>query len=124
MIRSAAIWVCLALAVLCIALAATGFFIAAFYLWVAPHLGAPGGAAVTGAVLLGLAILLALAGSVVLRRAKRRPFSLLTGTAGALGLAVKLVAMLVRKDPKKALIASLLAGALIEYMSAPGRKRD
>jgi hypothetical protein len=121
-IKGAVIWIFLAVAVLCIALAATGCFVAAFYLWVAPHLGAATGAAVTGAALLGVAAFIALAGGVLLRQLKRRQRSLLAEFGSIFGLASRLAAMLVRKDPKKALLVSLVAGALAEYISTPRRK--
>ena len=122
MIKGAVIWIFLAVAVLCIALAATGCFVAAFYLWVAPHLGAAAGAAITGAALLGVAAFIALAGGVLLRQLKRRQRSLLAEFGSIFGLASRLAAMLVRKDPKKALLVSLVAGALAEYISTPRRK--
>ena len=97
-------------------------FVAAFYLWVAPHLGAAAGAAITGAALLGMAAFLALAGGVLLRQLKRRQRGLLAEFGSIFGLASRLAAMLVRKDPKKALLVSLVAGALAEYISTPRRK--
>jgi hypothetical protein len=121
-IKGAAIWIFLAVAVLCIALAATGCFVAAFYLWIAPHLGAAAAAAITGAALLGVAAFLALAGGVLLRQLKRRRVSLMAEFGSILGLASRLTAMLVRKDPKKALLVSLVVGALAEYISVPRRK--
>ncbi|HVE22677.1 MAG TPA: hypothetical protein VNC39_11920 [Acidocella sp.] len=120
MIKWAVIGFCLALAVLGILLAASGCFVAAFYLWVAPHLGRPAAAAVTGAVLVVLALCLALAGGASLRRMRRRPRRLLGEFQNTIGLVARLM---LARDPKKALLASLLAGALAEYILSPGRKR-
>jgi hypothetical protein len=119
-IRWAVFGICVALAVLCITLAASGCFVAAFYLWVVPHLGAAAAAAVTGAVLLVLALFLAFVGSTLLRLMKRRPRSLLRELQNTIGLAVRLI---VSRDPKKAVLVSLIVGALAEYISTPGRKR-
>jgi hypothetical protein len=120
-IKLAAIGIGLALAVLGLALAAGVCFIAAFYLWVAPHLGAAAAAAVTGAALLIVAGFLALVGRAVLRRlTKPRPRRLVSDLQKAIVLAAKL---LLQRDPKKALVASLLAGALSEFILSPSRKR-
>jgi hypothetical protein len=112
--------ICLALAVLGIVLAASGCFVAAFYLWVSPHLGTAAGAAVTGAALLVLAAFLALVGGALLRLMKRRPPRLLSELQNTIGLAAKLMLL---RDPKKALFVSLLAGALAEFILGPSRKR-
>lgn len=118
MIKSAVIWICLALAVLCTALAACGFFVAAFYIWVASHLGLAAAAAVTGAMLLVFAAVIAL----LLRRLKWRRFGLLTELGSAITVGFKLLKMVVQRDPKKALIVSLVAGALAEYILAPNKR--
>jgi uncharacterized protein (TIGR02265 family) len=95
-------------------------FVAAFYLWVAPHLGAAAAAAVTGAALLIVAAFLALVGRALLRLTKRRPRRLVSELQKAMVLTAKL---LLQRDPKKALIVSLLAGALTEFILSPSRKR-
>ena len=120
MIRWAVLGICVALAVLCITLAASGCLVAALYLWVAPHLGAAAAAAITGAVLLVLALFLAVVGGTLLRLMKRRPRGLLREFQNTIGLAVRLIVL---RDPKKAVLVSLIAGALAEYISTPGRKR-
>lgn len=120
MIKWAVIGACLALGVLGILLAASGCFVVAFYFWVAPHLGRPAAAAVTGAVLVVLALVLALAGGASLRRMKRRPRRLLGEIQNTIGLVARLM---LARDPKKALLVSLLAGALAEYILSPSRKR-
>ncbi len=120
MITWALTGICLALAVLGITLAASFCFVVAFYLWVAPHLGAAAAAAVTGAALLVLAASLSFAGGAVLRLMKRRPPRLLRDLQNAITLAARLMLL---RDPKKALLVSLLAGALAEYILTPSRKR-
>jgi hypothetical protein len=122
MIKRAVIWTGLAVAVLCIALAATGFFAAAFFICIAHHLGTARAAAVTGAALLVLGIVIAFIGGALLRSLRRRQPSLLSELGGTVGLVMRLVTMMVQRDPKKALIVSLIAGALAEYITAE-RKR-
>jgi hypothetical protein len=122
MIKGAVIWTGLVVAVLCIALAATGFFAAAFFVWMADHLGAAAAAAVTGSALLVLGVVIAFVGGALLRSLRRRQPSLLSELGGTVGLVTRLVAMMVRRDPKKAMIISLVAGALAEYITTE-RKR-
>lgn len=106
----------LGVAVLCIALGGVGFLIAGFFLWLQRHLGNAPAAAVTGAVLLALALLTGLAGNALLRRARVKQPSLLSELGGTLGLGSRVFALLVRRDPKKAMVLSVLAGALVEYV--------
>ena len=119
MIKSAVAGICLALGVLGMALAASLCFVVAFYLWLAPHLGAAAAAAITGLALLAVAACLSLAGGVVMRRMKRRP-GLLSELRTMSGLATQLLLL---RGPKKALLLSLIAGALAEFMLSPNRKR-
>jgi hypothetical protein len=122
MIKSVAIWTGMAVAVLCILLAAIGFFVTALFICIARHLGTAEAAAVTGAALLLLGAVIAFVGGALLRSLRRRQPSLLSELGGTVGLATRLVAMMVRRDPKKAVIISLVAGALAEYITTE-RKR-
>ncbi len=122
MIKNAAIGLGTAVTMLCLVLTAIGFFVAALFICIARHLGAADAAALTGAALLVLAVLVATAANLLIRQARRRQPSLLTELGGTVGLVTRLVAIMVRRDPKKAMIASLVAGALAEYLSAE-RKR-
>jgi len=116
--KLAALWVFIAVAVLSIALGGTLFLIGAFYLWLSRMLPASGAAAVTGAVMLGLAVLVAVAGGAVLKRRRRAQPSLLAEFGGGLGFAVRLVGLMVRNDPRKAIFLSIIAGALAEYITS------
>ena len=60
---------------------------------------------------------------VALRRLKWPRFGLLTEFGSVVGVGFKLLRMVVKRDPKKALLASLVAGALAEYISMPSKKR-
>jgi ABC-type thiamin/hydroxymethylpyrimidine transport system permease subunit len=116
--KLAALWVFFAVAVLCIALGGIFFVIGAFYLWLSHMMPASGAAAVTGAVMLGLAVLVAVIGGMVIKRRRRAQPSLLVEFGGGLGLAVRLVGLMVRSDPRKAMILSVIAGALAEYITS------
>jgi hypothetical protein len=122
LIKSAALWAAVAVAVLCIALAGVGFLISGFFLWLAHRTGYAPASAITGGVLLLLAIATGLVGGMVLERIRRRQPSLLSDFGGVIGLAGRLVGMLVRKDPKKAIILSIIAGALAEYITSDRKK--
>ena len=100
MIKWAVAGICLALGVLGMALAAS-LFVVAFYLWLAPHLGAAAAAAITGLALLAVAACLSLAGGVIMRRMKRRP-GLLSELRTMSGLATQLLLL---RGPKKALLS-------------------
>lgn len=119
MIKWAAIGIGLALAVLGLILGAGVCLVVAFYFWVAPHLGAAAAAAVTGAALLVVALFLALASRALLRRTQRRPRRLVSELTKTIVLMARLLLL---RDPKKTLLASLLAGALAEFIFGPSRK--
>jgi hypothetical protein len=122
LLKSAALWAVLAVAVLCIVLAGIGFLITAFFIWLSRHTDSASAAAITGGVLLVLAITTGLAGGYVLRRSRRRLPSVFSEFGGTIAMAGRLVGFLVRKDPKKAMIISIVAGALAEYITSE-RKR-
>ncbi len=123
LVKSAALWAGVAIAVLCICLAALGFLIAGFFIFIARHTDAAAAAAITGGVMLGLAVVVGLAGGFVLRRMRQKQPSLISEFGGTVGLAGRLVGMIVRRDPKKALIVSLIAGALAEYVMSEKKEK-
>ncbi len=106
------------LAMLLLGFAAAGFFIAALYIWLAAHLAPAQAALVTGAALLALALALGLIGGAVLRAARARERARLAQLGLTLGTVLRLAAYLVRRDPKKAMIFALIAGALAEFSGA------
>jgi hypothetical protein len=122
LVKSAALWAGVAVAVLCIVLAGIGFLITGFFIYIARHTDAASAAAITGGVLLVLAVITGLLGGTVLRRIRRRQPTMLSEFGGIIGVAGRLVGLLVRKDPKKAMIISIVAGALAEYITSE-RKR-
>jgi len=122
LLKNAALWIGVAIAALCIALAGLGFLVTGFFIWVARHTDAASAAAITGGVLLALALATGLLGGVLLARMRRRQPSLLSEFGGSVGLATRLIGLVVRKDPKKAMIISLAAGALAEYILSEKKK--
>ncbi len=122
-VKHAALWGALVVATLCVALGGVAFMVAAFFMWLLRSLPPSGAAAVTGGVILLLAFLIGTIGSLVLRKIRKPAPDLLGGLAGGLGLASRLVGILVRKDPRKALILSLVAGVLAEYVMSEKKEK-
>lgn len=116
--RAAALWASFATVALCLVLAALGFLAAALFIWVAAHLGPAAAAALTGAALLLLAVSAMLGGRMVLNKLRRSAPGLFDDTLGTLSMITSIAGLLVRQDPKRAILLSLLAGALTEYFTA------
>ncbi len=114
----------LAAACLAIGLAALGFFAAAFYIFLEGHFDAVTAALMTGGALLVLALLVAAIGAAMLKRARKRQPSLFSEFGGTLSLGIRLASILVRRDPKKAVILAAVSGALAEYVLSDNRKHD
>lgn len=122
-LKSFALGAGIGIAVLLVALAGLGFLITAFYVWIARHMDAASAAAVTGGVLIVLAVLIGVAGADVLRRIKKPQPGFLSDLGGTLGLGLRLAGILVRRDPKKAIIIAAATGALAEFILAEGKKK-
>lgn len=103
-------------------LGGAGFLVAAAYLVIAAHEGVICAAIIMGGVLVLLAGAVALIGNRALAARKRAQPSLLGEFAGIVTGGVSLVTALIRNDPKKALLLSVLAGLLAEYVTTP--KKD
>jgi hypothetical protein len=111
------------LAVLAVALAGLGFLITGFYIWLARHVDAASAAAITGGLLALLAILIAVIGGDILRRIKKTQPGLLSDFGGTLGLGLRLAGILVRRDPKKAIIIAAVTGALAEFILSESKTK-
>lgn len=122
--KHAALWVSLVTACLCLALAGLGFLVAGFYIWLAQHLNTAAAAAITGGALLALALVKFVAGGAMLKRYRQKKPSPFIELANSLNLVARLAAPLVRRDPKKAIIAALLAGALAEWLLGRTEKKE
>lgn len=114
--RKAALGTGMATATLCIALAALGFFVASFYILLTQHTSPAAATAITGAILLALALIAALITKTIF---KKRRHHRLSDWSELLGIA----AYLIRRDPKKAMLLALLAGAVTEYFAGDKPER-
>jgi uncharacterized membrane protein YfcA len=112
----------LGVAVLAVALGGAGFLTAAYYLHFAQKMPPDRAAALTGATLLAAAVLVALLGAVILKRSRRPQPGWLSDFTGLAGLAVRLAAMTIRRDPKKALVIAAVSGVLVELLFGDGKK--
>ncbi|OYV36418.1 MAG: hypothetical protein B7Z80_15620 [Rhodospirillales bacterium 20-64-7] len=97
---------------------AAGFFIAAFYIWLSELFEPDIAAAITGGALLFIAMFIGVMGRAALKLMRRRQPSMLSEFSGLIGLAIRVAGATVRRDPKKALVLSIIAGALAEYILA------
>ncbi|HQT62927.1 MAG: hypothetical protein B7Z75_07585 [Acidocella sp. 20-57-95] len=105
----------LGVAVLIIGLSGLGFLIAAYFIWLTTHFAPAPAAAITGATLFILAALAAIIGARVIKAVKK-PHASLFGDLSMLSMGIKLASLLVRRDPKKAVILAAIAGAVAEYV--------
>jgi hypothetical protein len=112
----------LGVVVLMVLLTGLGFLIAALYGAIAAHMSAVEATAITGGVLLVAAILIAIIGNAVIRKMHRPQPSLIAELGSTYGLAIRLVGMLVKRDPKKAIILAAVSGAIAEYVMGDHRK--
>jgi hypothetical protein len=116
-LKSAAIWAGLGVAVLCLVLAAFGLLAVALFIFVAHRWGEAAGAGITALALLFVAGLVVLSGALFFNRARHRTPAIFADTAGTIAMVTSIANMLVRRDPKRAILLSLLAGAVTEYFT-------
>ncbi len=100
-----------------VAMVGVAFLIAASYLWLASVLPKAAAAAVVGAVLVGIALLLLVAGA-----SRRRSERL--GAEQLVSAILRLTACSVQAAPEKALIAALIAGVVSEWFGERKAPRD
>ncbi|OYV39313.1 MAG: hypothetical protein B7Z81_03495 [Acidocella sp. 20-61-6] len=113
----------LGVAVLCVGLAGLGFLIAGYYVWLSSHFAVAPAAVMTGGTLFALAVLIAVIGSGVIKRMKKPEGNLFGDAASTLGLGMRLASMLIRRDPKRALILAAISGALAEFLLSDEDRR-
>ncbi|HQT45756.1 MAG: hypothetical protein B7X08_03290 [Acidocella sp. 20-63-7] len=113
--RKAALGTSMAAVTLCITLAALGFFIASFYILLTQHTSSAAAAAITGAILLALALITGLITKTIFKKRSQN----LSDWSELLSLATYLI----RRDPKKAMLLALLAGAVTEYFAGDKPQR-
>jgi dipeptide/tripeptide permease len=121
-VRQLALSAGLGIIVLAIVLTGIGFLVTALSVYVGQHFPPAQAAAVTGFILIALAMLIAGLGSLILKKTKKQRPSLLSEFGSTVGLATRLIGMLVRRDPKKAIILAAVSGAIAEYVMSDTRK--
>ncbi len=121
-VRDIALWIGLGIAILFVALIGIGFAVASFYMWVSHHMAHSLAALVTAGAALLLIAVLAVVGGAIIRKTKKPQPTMMQEFSNTLGMGARLVMLLVRKDPRKAMIVSLVAGALAELITSERRK--
>jgi len=115
-VKHLALSAALGIVVLAIVLTGLGFLAAALYITISRHFPADQAAAITGAALIAAALLIGAIGAAILKKLKKPQPSMIAEFAGTFGLATRLIGMVVRRDPKKAVILAALSGAIVEYV--------
>lgn len=123
-VKNLALWTGLGIIVLVTTLGALGFLIAGFFIWADHYKGPAIAAAITGGVLLLLAIFIGILGSIILRKIKKPQPSMLAEFGGIAGTAGRIAGLLIRRDPRKSLILAIIAGAVAEYITSDNKKKD
>lgn len=121
-LRDVALWSGLGVAILFVALICIGFAVASFYLWMSQLMSASLAALATAGGSLLLIALLAVGGGLIIKKTKKKQPSMMEEFSNTIGLGARLVSLLVRRDPRKAMIVSLVAGALAELVTSDRRK--
>jgi hypothetical protein len=123
-VKGLALWAGVGMAVLATALAGLGFLIAGFFIWVERHQPRDAAAAITGGVLLAMAIIIGIGGNIVLRKIKKPQPGMLAEFGGLAGTAGRLAGILIRREPRKAVILAVIAGAVAEYITSGDKKKS
>ncbi len=117
-----ALWAGLGIVALCLVLTGLAFLIASLYIWLEHVLPHPVAALITGVALFVVAILILLIGGMVVRKMKKQQPTMKQEFNNTIGTAARLVGLVVRRDPRKALIVSAVAGALAEFVTSERRR--
>ncbi len=115
--KSAALSASMAVMVLCLALGALGLLVAAFIIWLSHLLGMAAAVAIAGAVLLVMAFIVMGVARLALVRMQANQPSLAAEALGMFGFGLRMATLIIRRDPSKALLTAMIAGALAEYLS-------
>jgi hypothetical protein len=122
-VKGAVLKAALGMVVFSIFLTALGFLIAGFYNWIQHLWPQYNPAAITGGILVAAALIIFGLGSAILRKMKKPQPSILTEFTGMAGMAGRIAALLIRKDPRKSVVLAVLAGAVAEYLTSGDKKR-
>jgi hypothetical protein len=116
-LKSAALWVALATTVFCLVLAALLLLAVALFIFIDQRWGAAPAAALTALALLFIAAQVLLAGALIFGRVRRRQPDLFGEATSTIAMLTSLANLLIRRDPKRAVLLSLLAGIVTEYFT-------
>ena len=122
-VKGLALWAGVGMAALATALLGLGFLIVAFFIWIKSFVPWDAAAAITGGVLLVLAVVIVLIGKAVLDRIKRRRPPLISEFTGIIATAGRIAGLLIRRDPRKSMVIAVIAGALAEYITSGDRRK-
>jgi hypothetical protein len=123
-VKQFALWTMLCVVILAGVIAGGGFLIAALFHWISQQQPNPAAAsAITGGALIGIVIIFALIGGAIIKKLKKPQPALFSEFSGMLGLGVRLITIAIRRDPRKAIIVSAIAGALAEFITSDRRSK-
>jgi hypothetical protein len=123
-VKQFALWTMLCVVLLAGFIAGAGFLVAALFHWVSQNeANAAAASAITGGALIAIVIIFALIGGAIIKKLKKPQPALFSEFSGMLGLGARLIALAVRRDPRKAIIVSAIAGALAEFITSDRRPK-
>jgi hypothetical protein len=122
-VKQFALWTMLCVISLAGIIAGAGFLVAAFFTWVSQHEGNAAAAGITGGGLLAITVIFGLIGGAVIKKLKKPQPGMLSEFSGLLVLGARLITMTIRRDPRKAIIVSAIAGALAEFITSERRSK-
>jgi hypothetical protein len=122
-VKQFALWTMLCVISLAGIISGAGFLVAAFFTWVSQHEGNAAAAGITGGGLLAITVIFGLIGGAVIKKLKKPQPGMLSEFSGLLVLGARLITMTIRRDPRKAIIVSAIAGALAEFITSERRSK-
>lgn len=122
--KMATLWVAMVIAVLCTALGALFFLTAALLIWLDHYVGPAAAAAIAGLMLALEAVLIFVGCHVALKRMRARQPSLGGNALGLIAPVLRLMSLVVRGSPRKALLMAVILGALADYFTSSRSSKD
>ena len=116
--KMATLWVTMVVAILCTALGALFLFAAALLIWLDHHVGPAAATAMTGLALALAAIVIFICGQLALKNTRAKQPALHRDALGLLGPILRLLSLVVRRSPRKSLIAAIILGAMADYLTS------
>ena len=117
-----ALWAGLGIVALCVILTGLAILIAGGFIWLEHELSHALEAVITGGALIVIAVLILLVGGMIVKKMKKPQPTMMQEFNNTIGMAARLVGLVVRRDPRKAMIVSAVAGALAEFITSERRR--